>query len=249
MARQRTPVPLTGKWANKIGYERDGQFFLRSAPEKVNQTPATIRAAKRFGRYCRKARVIRHAFYPDLDVRCDTSHVNRLNKVLINAAGNHAAIKGFRFNEQTGIDRFFTLKPELTRNGILHIPAQDISYAHFTALEVKAIAVRIDFNTGQVTGTDTVTAIFDGQQPFSGINIPLYIPGEGTLVLTLQVRGMFNDGPSCNKHYLAADIVAVISSQTPERLKTHPQRQQPPASKPITTTSGPHTYHISVRRE
>lgn len=227
MARQKTPITLSGKWGDKIGFQRNGNFFVRSAPQRVNQTVATRRASKRFGRYSRKGRVIRHAFYPELDVRCDTTHGNRLNKLLIKAAGDPTAVKGFRFNEQTGIDRFFTIAPELSRTGILHIPAQAINYAQFTALEVKAIAVRIDFTSHQVTGTDAVSIEITAKAPFTGMTIPLHVPGEGTLMLILQVRGMLKDGLSANKQYLAADIVAIIPPKPPKRLRTHPHPQRP----------------------
>jgi len=222
VAKQKTIIPLTGKWGNQIGYMRNGKFFVRSAPEKVRQNPATRRAAARFGAYSRKAKLIRHAVYTDLDVRCDSTHINRLNKVLIAAAGNHEAIKGFRFNQDTGIDRFFTVIPHLSKDGVLHIPAQDIvRYKGITTLELKAIAVRIDFDNQQVTGTDTVDLSIDAQQPFDGTNIPLYVPGEGTLILTLQVKAMLKDGPSGNKQFLAADIITVITPPPPKPIKIH----------------------------
>jgi len=227
MAVQEGFMPLSGKWGNQIGYVRDGKYFVRSAPRYVNQSRATKRAAKRFGRNSRKGRVIRHAFYEQLDVRCDSTHINRLNKVLIEAAGDAEAAKGFRFNSTVGIDRFFTIMPVLSRNGELHIPAQDIGqYGHFGTLEVKVIAVRIDFNTHKVTGTDAVTFGIDPKERFGGATIPLHVPGEGTLMLTLQIRGMLKDGPSGNKQYLAADIIAVIAPKPPKRIKvrTHPRK-------------------------
>jgi hypothetical protein len=227
MARQQSIITFTGKLGQQIGYERNGKYFIRSAPQTVRQTTATRSAAKRFGIASRKSRLIRHACYHELDVRCDSSHINRLNSLLIADTGTHAAINGFRFNRQTGIDRFLTVKPTLSSNGELHIPAQDISqYGRCSALEIKVIAVRVDFDTRRVTGTDTfVTTIHPGK-PFDGLTIPLFVPGEGTLILTLQVRGMRSDGPSHDQRYIAADIIAVILPKVAKRLKirTHPQR-------------------------
>lgn len=225
MGKQKSILRIAGKCGDKIWYERNGEFFVRSAPTHVNQIKATRRASGRFGRYCSKAGMVRHAFYPELDVRCDSSHINRLNSILIKAAGNHAAIKGFRFNENAAIDRFLTRPPELSRNGILHIPAQDVQPNQFTALEVKAIAVRIDMKSRQVTGSDTVTIMIDTHQPFNGTTIPLYVAGEGTLMLTLQVRGILRDGPTRNKQFLAADIIAVIEPKKRKPSKTHPHPQ------------------------
>lgn len=251
MGKQKSFFSFIGKAGNVIGYERNGKFFLRAAPEHVEQTAATRRAAKSFGRHSRKAKLVRHAFYTDLDVRCDSTHINRLNKVLINAAGDHMAIKGFRFNQDAGIDRFFALSPEVSKNGALHIPAQEIArHKGITALEVKAIAVRIDFNTRRITGTDTVDLIIDPRQPFAGATIPLYVAGEGTLMLTLQVKGLHQDGPSGNRQYQAADVIAVIPPRKPKRVKIHPHPQrsmeQSPVSVPPFTTN---TYQPITQRE
>ncbi|SFN22873.1 hypothetical protein SAMN05428949_2031 [Chitinophaga sp. YR627] len=227
MARQRSIIPFTGKLGNKIGFERNGNYFFRSAPQNVQQTAATRGAAKRFGRYSRKGRLIRHACYPELDVRCDSTHVNRLNKLLITAAGDHKALKGFRFNEHTGIDRFLTKMPEIAANGVLRIPAQDLSPCdRFTALEVKITAVCIDFSANRVMGTDTHVAILDTGDTFSGISIPMQVSKAGTLLLIVQIRGMHRDSISCNKQYQAANIIAVMTPSRPKRFKvrTHPQR-------------------------
>ncbi len=85
MAKQISLITFTGKLGNLIGYERGGKYFLRSMPEIVRQTTATRRAAQRFGIASRKAALIRSAFYDELDIHCDSSHVNRLNRILIGA--------------------------------------------------------------------------------------------------------------------------------------------------------------------
>jgi hypothetical protein len=227
MAKQNSLIPFTGTLGNLIGYERNGQFFLRSKPEIVRQTLATRRAAQRFGIASRKGAMIRHAFYDDLDIRCDSNHINRLNKVLIAAAGNNAAIVGFRFNQHTGVDRFFTVVPNVSRDGILHIPAQALArYKNVTTLEVKVIAARIDFITRQVAGTDTVVMMMDTRAYFTGADILLDVPDTGTLMVTLQVNALHKDGLSCNRQYQAADIIAVIAPQTTGvfHKRTYPQR-------------------------
>lgn len=217
MARQKSLFPYSGALRDLIGYERDGKHFLRRRPEFVRQTAATCRAAQRFGIASRKAALIRKTFYSDLDIRCDSRHINRLNKLLITSAGNYEAITGFRFNDYTGTDRFFTVAPRLFRNDVLHIPRQTLAqYNCINMLEVKVIATRIDFNTHQVTGRATAILMINPRDPFNGADLPLNVPGEGTLVITLQVRGMHKNGPSCNRQYLAADIIAVATPKMPE---------------------------------
>jgi hypothetical protein len=226
MARQLSLLTFTGKLGSLIGYERNGKYFLRSMPERVKQTTATRRAAKRFGMASRNGALIRHAFYGELDINRDSSHVNRLNKELIAAAGNHGAVTGFRFNQHTGTDRFFTMPPRLFRNGILHIPAQHlVQYKDITGLEVKLIATRIDFKTGKVSGTDTVVMIVDPSSPFTGADIPLDIPGTGTLVVTLQIRGMYKDRLSNNRQYQAADIIAIMETPIPVFFSKRERKQ------------------------
>ncbi|MGO4288695.1 hypothetical protein [Chitinophaga sp. RAB17] len=227
MAKQMSIIPFTGKLGPLIGYKRNGNYFLRSMPESVRQTTATRRASRRFGIASRKAAFIRHAFYPHLDIHCDGGHINRLNRILIAAGDHHAAITGFRFNQHTGVDRFFTVAPRLFRNGILNIPAQTIAgYKGIAALEVKVIATRIDFKSGQAAGSETVTLMIDPDTPLQETNVSLDVPGQGSLVVVFQVRAMYKDGPSGNRQYMAADIIAVAAPQVPKYAKkrTYPKR-------------------------
>ncbi|SDF05303.1 hypothetical protein [Chitinophaga filiformis] len=251
MAKQTSIIPFTGKLGNLIGYERNGEYFLRSMPEIVRQTHATRRAARRFGMASRKGALIRHAFYCDLDIRCDGGHINRLNKTLIAAGSNHTALTGFRFNQHTGTDRFFTVAPSLLRNDILHIPSQTIAqYKGFIALEVKVIAARIDFIKGQVTGTDTVVLMINPGTSFQETNIPLDVPGAGTLVITLQVRGMLKDGASCNRQHLAADIIAVAAPQI-LKYRIKPTYSRRKGLQPLMTSTliYAHAYQSTIQRE
>jgi hypothetical protein len=167
--------------------------------------------------------------------------------MLITAAGNHTAITGFRFNQYTGTDRFFSIAPILFRNGMLHIPPQSLTHCKgITALEVKVIAMRIDFHTRQITGTETAIMMIDPHQTFAGADVALDVPGTGTLVITLQVRGMHKDGPSGNRQYQAADIIAVMEPQIPQYFnrRTYPHRtvSHPVRAANLTRTpTGPHT--------
>lgn len=228
MAKQNSLITFTGKLGNIVGYCRDGNYFLRSMPETVRQTKATRRAAQRFGMASKKGALIRRAFTCELDICCDGGHINRLNKVLIPAAGNNAAaITGFRFNQPTGVEKFFAIRPTLSRNGILHIPAQTLPhFKGITALEVKVIAARINFATDQIMSCETVIITIDLREPFTGATCSLDVPDTGTLVVTLQVRGLHNECPSANKQYLAADIVAVMEPKAPKHFhkRTYPQQ-------------------------
>ena len=218
MAYQNSILPFTGKLGNLVGYRRNGKYLLRSMPEIVRQTVATRRAALRFGMASRRGALIRHAFYGELDVCGDKTHGNRLTKTLIPSAGsNLRSITGFRFNKHTGTDGFFIQAPQLSADGILHIPAQTLPVLKgITSLEVKVIATRINFTTHQVVATESNVLIVDIHESFNGAAVSVDIPGKGALVVTLQVRGMQDNIPSRNTRYLAADIIAVQLPQTLE---------------------------------
>jgi hypothetical protein len=251
MARQNSLLRFTGTLGNLVGYERKGEFFVRSKPKTVRQTPATRRAARRFGISSRKGAMIRHAFYRNLDIRCDSNHINRMNKVLIAAAGNNAAIVNFRFNQHTGADRFFALVPSISSDSIVHIPAQTLpQYKNLIALEVKVIAARIDFIAGQVTGTDTAVMTMDTGEYFTGADISLIVPGPGTLLVTLQVRAIDKDGLSFNRQCQAADIIAVIAPQPAVVFNRHTDPQRTMISAPaLCKLPYTHTYQPVVQRE
>ncbi|GEP94246.1 hypothetical protein [Chitinophaga cymbidii] len=229
MARQTSLFTFTGKAANMIGYYRDGKHYFRSMPATVRQTTATKRAALHFGFASRKGRLIRSAFANDLDVRCDGTHINRLNKLLIKAGrNNNAPLAGFRFNQHTGVDRFFHAAPTLSQDGILHIPAQTLPQLKgITALEVKVIAIRINFAERRVVSTETAVIKLDPREAFAGAALDVDIPGKGTLIVALQVRGMYGADASGNRKYLAADIIAVKEPKTAEifHKPEHPQQE------------------------
>ncbi|QEH39566.1 hypothetical protein [Chitinophaga sp. XS-30] len=216
MAKQTSFFTFTGKAGNMIGYYRDGKHYFRSMPETVRQTAATRRAAQRFGAASSKGRLIRSAFANHLDVRCAGAHINRLNKTIIKGGiGNTGAIAGFRFNQHTGTDRFFTVAPTLSEEGILHIPPQALpQFRGISTLEVKVIASRIHFGERRVTGTETAMIELDTREAFAGAALNVDVPGKGTLIVTLQVRGMCSSRASFNRKYLAADIIAVQEPQT-----------------------------------
>ncbi|MGO4293223.1 hypothetical protein [Chitinophaga sp. RAB17] len=247
MAKQMSILPFTGKLGPLIGYKRNGEYFLGSMPESVQQTAATRRASRRFGIASRKGAFIRHAFYPHLDIHCDGGHINRLNKLLIAAGDHHAAITGFRFNQHTGIDRFFAVAPRLLPNGILNIPAQTIvQHKDMAALEVKVIATCIDFRSRLVEGSETVVLMIDPATTFQETNVSLEVPGEGSLVVVFQVRAMYSDGPSGNKQYMAADIIAVAAPQVPKYAK---KRTYPKRTKLLPNLTYTHAYPAIIQLE
>jgi hypothetical protein len=218
MALQVGIHKFTGRLDNVIGYRRNGKYFLRSMPDKVRQTAATRRAARHFGVASRKGKLIRTAFRPHLNVRYDCSLVNRLNKLFIQAGRNNFPdLQDFHFNRHTGLEKLFTIPPIFTVNGTLHIPAQELEpQGTNTHLEVRLVAVRIDFRTQRVISSESSTAIIDLDEdtPFNGLALSVPTEGEGVLMVVLQCRACkATNGilyPSCDRRYIAADVIHLV---------------------------------------
>ncbi|WP_298738740.1 hypothetical protein [uncultured Chitinophaga sp.] len=217
MALQTGLFKFTGQLDNVIGYRRNGKYFLRSAPEKVRQNAATKRAACDFGIASSKGKLLRHALRPYLDMRYDSTLVNRVNKLFIQAGRAHFPnLQGFHFNRHTGLEKLFTLPPVFMDNGTLHIPAQELlPQGKATQIELRLVAARIDFTTHRVLHTDVSTAIIalHEDEPFNGMAMNVPIAGEGTLLVVLQYRSytICNDylSYSGDRRYMAADIIHV----------------------------------------
>lgn len=180
MAQQSSLFKYRGRLDKTVGVLRDGKYHFRSLPLNVRQSNRTRMAAKRFGEASNIGALIRRAFTPSLYEGFDKRYINQLTKTIYTGVD----IKGFRFNQEMGIGRFFQSMPFVSRDGILHLPAHH-------SLSITVIAARINFETKEVVGR---VVIEDLAQPID-------VPGEGTLVVTMQV----SDGKRT-----AADIIAVL---------------------------------------
>ena len=214
MAKQTGQLQFTGRLGNLIGYKRNGEYFVRSMPAEVHQTPATLKAANKFGVSSSKCALIRKALGAHLDVKGDKSRVSRLNQRWIKS-GIHG-LKGYKFNQYTGLDTFFGKTPTLSEDNILRVPAQALpELPKATRLEVKLIAVKIDFDTKRTTGSASKSLTIDLSKPFQGFDLDASVKGKGTLIVVLQIMIYQGDVLTLDRRYKAADIIAVI----PQRVQ------------------------------
>jgi hypothetical protein len=85
-----------------------------------------------------------------------------------------------------------------------------------THLEVRLIAVRMDFKTQRVISSEAASAIIDFNEdvPFNGIALNVPIEGEGTLMVALQCRACKAINgilyPTGDRRYMAADIIHLV---------------------------------------
>ncbi|MBW8685601.1 hypothetical protein [Chitinophaga rhizophila] len=248
MARQNTIITFTGKLGNLIGYRRKGRYFMRSIPAVVRQTAATRMAAQRFGMASRKAALIRRAFRQELTGCADSTHINRLNRTLIQA-GHHEinAVKGFRFDEKSSTEQFFRIAPRFTGDGVLHIPAQALPViAGIKALEVKVIAACINFHAHRVVDTDAAVVVIDTHAPFAGTTIPMHIPKEGIWVIALQVKAMYAPTTVSDSPMTAAEIISVVTP-TPTRRRTVTSYQHPVTGDVPGNIAGQGSYALFIK--
>ena len=134
-------------------------------------------------------------------------------------------LAGFRFNPYTGIEKLFPQAPIFTPQGVLQIPAQQLSAAgNASHLEVRALAIRISFEERCMVAMDENTALVDLNMPFDGLQLPLSAPGKGILFIVLQARACTlekNNRVSAfgDRRYMAADIITVVGPSQPKNKK------------------------------
>ena len=263
MATQTGTIKFTGKLGDVVGYRRKQKHCLRTRPETVRQTPATKRAASEFGVISKKGKLIRRSLLRQLDLRYDGTLVNRVNRALISGeqqlrasardmhtgnatiAGKHNAcpsapgalqyLEGFSFNPYTSLRQLLPKAPVFTHNGVLQLAPQLLrSFGRATHLEIRAVGVRINFAERRVVNTDENGTIIElGDESFNGLELPLSVPGKGTLFILLQLRSgaMHKDVflPSGDRRYMAADIIAVIPPAREYQLSTRKNALKTPA--------------------
>lgn len=148
-------------------------------------------------------------------------------------------MKGYRFNRHTGIDKFFYIPPVLSEDSMLRIiPAQELPQLRdFTSLEVKAIAVRINFAERRVTATRSAVMKIEMNKPFNGAELDIDLPKKGTLIVALQIRACKNSLATGDRRYMAADVIAVSA---------FPMQQAARKYKKLTTK---HSIRVEVTQE
>ncbi|ASZ09664.1 hypothetical protein KTO58_27675 [Chitinophaga pendula] len=246
MARQTGFITFTGKLGNMVGYCRHGDYFIRTLPEKVRQTPATRKAAYRFGITSTYGRLIRQTILPHLHLPYDGALVNRLNSTLAGLRERTAGLQGFSFNRHAGLQQYLTITPQLTRNGTLHIPPQSLrQVTGITQLRLTLVASRIDFSTRRIGESSTLTHIIDMHTPFAGLTLDSTPPGKGTLILTLQVQAMTAGRIKTHRAATVADVIAVLP---PQLSSSHPRVQYPHRQQPRPRISRhlPYLHHNRV---
>jgi hypothetical protein len=136
MAKQRGPVPFTGKLGSLTGFKVDGNYFIRASEDDGGQGSSKAVSKKRnnnteFGNAVRIAKLIRYTtanFGKNLFIQ-ERSKVNRLNSILLDIKNLDTVspkgqfkvlpqylhhVKGFEFNKNAQVKNIVQCKWELT---------------------------------------------------------------------------------------------------------------------------------------
>lgn len=244
MGKQRSIVRYTGKVGNTVGYYHKGKLCVRSLPEFVNRSEATKLSATDFGTASKAGKLVRYALKGELSIRHDSDLTNRLNTSLLKVlyAGdqqrgarrilrkNLDMLAGFKLNENTELEKLLPFKPQVRqdKNSIrIAIPAMGaggiLHAKNTTHIEIKAIAVGLNFNQGDYQQADSDKVMIDLRMPAEATELvlPFKAGGDETIVV-LQVKAFREEGgklyASGNRKYFAADIIDIIPSLPEETI-------------------------------
>ena len=227
-------VTFTGRLGDLISYKRNGKYCLRSMPEQVHQTEATRKASERFGDASRTGKQIRELFAPFLYGKKDGSHVNRLNKLLVEHGVE--ALSGYQFNQQTSIKDFVNASALGDDNKLVIKNIFRPNHIKVTHLEIKLIAIRIDLTTGRIINSVVQHhrhQFVKWSATFTPIEFNANVPGKGTLIVALQINPYQNEYPLYDKRYHATDIIKIelpanttISKKQRRKERLQQQQQQ-----------------------
>ncbi|WP_143097897.1 hypothetical protein [Chitinophaga sp. CF118] len=260
MAKQNSIIALSGRLGNQVYYYRKDkknrkQYLVRRAPDTVQQTTATKRAATDFGIASKSSRLIRNSLREYTQHCYDNTLHYRLNTMMgkiLRADGSHPAgrrmliaanmqlLKDFQFNRAASIHQLLKATPVIEKNDqgdlILSFPGTFTSSSNalrnVTHLSIKAIGLSVNFTkhtTRQVIGEATI--IKRGEK-YSPITLKLDPDSRNITLILLEVQSLYEVNGhlhlSQNKTACVLDVMAIIPPQEqPKEVKKQYRNKAP----------------------
>lgn len=276
MALQTGIIKVRGAIGGGVAYEREGKHCFRSKPERVRISEATKASATDFGTASKAGKLVRRAVKQGLNIRTDNKLTNRLNVALLNvlyASSDQRGsrnfqreefhtLTGFRFNKHTELSQLLKFRPRVIQDkktlriALPALRAEDILHAkNTTHIEIKAIAVGVNFSEGTYQDAVTDSIMIDFRKPAAAKELILpFKAGEDETLVVLQVTAYREECGRMyrqdNRKYFAADIIDVIPSLPQELLQEedtiivhHSQAQK----QPLFRLHGDHTFAAPQR--
>lgn len=240
MARQKGILPFTGPLGDRVGYRRNGEYFLRRKPLHVRQTAATKLAAKDFGTASRGGALLRRTLFTELHRYYDTDIITRLNKTLTHIVRNdqyHIAgerqlnvstmqlFRDFRFNDAVSCERLLSCTQVIAEDvkGKIQFTISDISPKlpkGVTHITIKAIVVSANFERSAMQVAASETATVSRKQQCAAITLTIdpiqevCAARKGMRIVLLEVQPHIQVNgellPSANKQGYALDVIEVL---------------------------------------
>lgn len=234
MARQMGPFFFTGTYNGMVGYKVGDEYFFRRIADQVTQTKATRRASGDFGAASSCGKLIRQALHQAMDLKQEHSLTNRLNRIMakvirkdtIRQAGNRLALpehlgmlEDFSFIKKTRLDNVLLgIEADIEQSAFITVSIPTVAKIKCTKrtthIEVKAIAISVNFARGTFKQTTSEAVCIPANQTWKALELTMPRPGTDATLVILQVRAleevngqrsMFSD-----KNYCAAEIIAVM---------------------------------------
>lgn len=272
MALQVGIIKVTGKVGDLVGYRLEGKHRARKKAENVRRSEPTKLAAIDFGAASSAGKLVRHGVRQGLNIRTDHKLTNRLNAALLKILyasseqrGSRsfkrekmAALTGFSFNKATDLSRLLTFRPKVVqqkdalRIALPALTAEDVLHAkNTTHIEIKAIAVGVNFQEGKYLDAVTDTVLIDlRKEPAAKELVLPFKAGDEETIVVLQVSAYDeHQGTLCrlgNRKYFAADIIDVIPS-LPEEEAANIIHHSRPSKQPLFQLHGDHTFTVPQR--
>lgn len=231
MGKQTGIIKFTGKLGPLIGYYSRGEYLVRSAPERVRQSPATRLAAQHFGRASSLARAMRAALHPLLHIPPQKGVINALNKKLhtiLQADDLHrhkrfiprhfSQLRGFSFTPQGSLMRTLPCDPVVSRlhDGSIdvHIPAMQAPGSHPSGTHVLVQAIALWTNGKRTTAASSEPVLLEAGVRSEAVTLKIEAAGEGVCCVMIEAISCqeVNGRPLLFSHasHLACEIIAVL---------------------------------------
>jgi hypothetical protein len=260
MARQNNLLRLSGSVGEMVHYERNGQFFTRTKPVKVNQSENSRKASVEFGRASAAASMLMKGFHPLLKIVPHTSAYHRLTSAFYQmmhrntskaigkrmiTEGDPSPLHQFRFNDACSIDRLLKIQLPPIRvvpksSICFDLPSfcvQDVcpEKTNAEAIRIQLICMVSDFllDEGNVFYFDELDIAIENKSFEGGaVSIPLNGTNHKLVVWGMSIHYLGkNLTPYQNKKSTAFDIIDVLLIKKGERVVfTSPEK----VVKPVT---------------
>ena len=263
MAKQNSIIALSGRLGNQVYYYRKDkknrkQYLVRRAPETVQQTTATKRAATDFGIASKSSRLIRTALHEYTQHCYDNTLHYRLNTIMgtiLRADGSHPAgsrtwsadnmqsLRNFQFNRSANIHHLLKATPVIEKGDMddqydlcISFPGtfsnSSNALRNTTHLSIKAIALSVNFTKDTTRQVTSESIIIKRNETPASITLKLNKNSRNITFVLLEVQSFYEMNgrldPSQNKTACALDVIAVIPPQEQPKEAKNKYRNKAP---------------------